>query len=100
MSSLYLENLLWSEFKRKLAENELTIHADAAALVREMIDGMSQHLHRGSELAMDDARAKMGRLALRMKGWAEANATREVTAIGFHHSNPLTGRFKPFDPNA
>lgn len=98
MSSLYIENLLWAEFSRALRENGLTIHADATALVREVIDGMSQHLHRGSELAMDEARAKMVRLAVRMKEWADANATTEVSAIGFHHSRPLTGRFKPFNP--
>jgi hypothetical protein len=99
MSSLYIENLLWNEFTRSLREHGLTIHADGAALVREVIEGMVQHLHRGSELAMSEARAKMVRLALRMKEWADSNATTEVTPIGFHHSRPLTGRFKPFNPD-
>jgi predicted kinase len=96
VSTAYLEQILWDEFRRDVADQGLTIHADAAALVRELIAGMAQHTFRGGDVALVNARNRVRRLSRRMGNYCSANNQTEIDAIVFHHSRPLTGRFKAF----
>ena len=96
MSTAYLEQVLWDEFRRDVADQNLTIHTDAAALMRELIAGMAQHIFRGGDVALANARARVRRLSRRMGNYCTSNNLTEIDAIVFHHSRPLTGRFKAF----